>query len=368
MNCLLYESCRPIKGYNRSIIYDLQRNNYDFIPNDLHSLLNNSTINVEDDNLEIKDYFDFLFDNEYIFKMNNPLLTKGFTKLNLGWYSPSIIENTILNIADYKGKPSIARIISFLNQLNCIHIQLNISAKISIENLKELMNLFEDTKIDTVELIVGYNNYAVESVKSFCKKYFRIKNIIVYSSPFKKIHNFGSDSLSNIVFLKTDEITLLNSGVKEYQFTSNYSLFTESQNHHTYFNRKLYIGSKGEIKNAPECEETFGNINDIKDVEELKQIIATPEFQKYWFVHKELCDVCKDCEFRHMCVDNRLPYQRKDGIWYHKIECNYNPYICKWKEEEGYQTLAEIGVLSNEDGFSVNHEKIATINEVLWAD
>lgn len=148
----------------------------------------------------------------------------------------------------------------------------------------------------------------------------------------------------------------------------NLQLFTESQTHHTYFNRKMYIGAKGEIKNAPECEEEFGNINDLGSVEDLKQIIAIPEFQKYWFVHKELCDVCKDCEFRHMCVDNRLPYQRKDGSWYHKTECNYNPYICKWKDEEGYRTLEECGVVSNEKGFSINHEKITAINKTLWEE
>ncbi len=69
-----------------------------------------------------------------------------------------------------------------------------------------------------------------------------------------------------------------------------------------------------------------------------------------------------------MCVDNRLPYQRKDGSWYHKTECNYNPYICKWKDEEGYQAFEEIGVISNENGFSINHEKIAAINKILWEE
>ena len=67
-----------------------------------------------------------------------------------------------------------------------------------------------------------------------------------------------------------------------------------------------------------------------------------------------------------MCVDNRLPYKRKENEWFHKIECKYNPYIAKWEGEEGYQTLEECGVLSNEKGFSIDHEKIAKINAVLW--
>ncbi len=155
---------------------------------------------------------------------------------------------------------------------------------------------------------------------------------------------------------------------QKFYFNINITLFTESQAHHTYFNRKLYIGPNGEIKNAPECEEEFGFIQDLESPDQLKEIIQTPAFQKYWFVHKEITDVCKDCEFRHMCVDNRLPYQRAKNEWYHKTECNYNPYIAKWKGEEGYRTLAECGVISNHEGFTINHEKIAAINEELWGE
>lgn len=107
---------------------------------------------------------------------------------------------------------------------------------------------------------------------------------------------------------------------------------------------------------------------DNVDIESLKKIFVNSDNTKLWNVHKELVDVCKDCEFRHMCVDNRLPYQRKDGSWYHKTECNYTPYICKWKDEKGYHTLEECGVISNEQGFSINHEKIASINELLWEE
>lgn len=74
-----------------------------------------------------------------------------------------------------------------------------------------------------------------------------------------------------------------------------------------------------------------------------------------------------DCEFQNICTDNRLPKRRSgNGSWYNIYECNYNPYIAKWKGEEGYRTLAECGVNSDENGFSKNHERIAKINEELW--
>jgi len=107
---------------------------------------------------------------------------------------------------------------------------------------------------------------------------------------------------------------------------------------------------------------------DNLNVESLKKIFNDHAKLKLWFIHKDLIDVCKDCEYRHMCVDSRLPNQRKDESSYHEEECSYNPYICKWKGEEGYKTLEECGVISNDQGFSIDHDKIASLNEKLWAD
>lgn len=364
MSYFLFECCRPIKGYSRSIIYDLERTDYDFVPNELWQHITTNKVNIK---YIPQSYLDFLLSKEYIYLMDNLSFQKGFTPLNLDWCSPSIIENTIIKLTTCKNL-DFQKIIYVLEQLNCFHVQINISELIRIEELENLMFFFNDTKINTVELILKYNNFTINSLQLICEKYLRIKSVIIYSSPFKQIKNDSDDTLGNIVFLKTSMKELLSSGIRIYHFVTNFKLFTESQAHHTYFNRKLYIGPKGEIKNAPECEETFGNINDIKNTQELKQIIAKSEFQKYWYIHKELCDVCKDCEFRHMCVDSRLPFQREDDSWYHKTECNYNPYICKWEGEEGYQTLEECGVISDEKGISIDHERIAAINKILWEE
>lgn len=91
--------------------------------------------------------------------------------------------------------------------------------------------------------------------------------------------------------------------------------------------------------------------------------------EPFWHSAKTKTDICQNCEFRYMCIDNRLPTQRQtDGLWYHTVECNYNPYIAKWKGEEGYRTLAQCGVKSDETGFSIDHERIAKINEELWGE
>ena len=152
------------------------------------------------------------------------------------------------------------------------------------------------------------------------------------------------------------------------QLSRNLDHFTEAQEHHTYFNRKLCIDTDGTIKNASECAEAFGNIADLTSADDLFQIISSPDFQKYWFIRKDQTDVCKDCEFRYLCTDNRVPVKRNDHEWYHTVECGYNPYISLWDDEDGYKTLSDCGVVSNQDVFSIDKEKIEAINRGLWAE
>lgn len=56
-----------------------------------------------------------------------------------------------------------------------------------------------------------------------------------------------------------------------------------------------------------------------------------------------------------MCVDNRVPVKRKENEWYMETECNYNPYIAKWKGEKGYMTLLECDIQSNKKEFKIKN-------------
>ena len=76
--------------------------------------------------------------------------------------------------------------------------------------------------------------------------------------------------------------------------------------------------------------------------------------------------ICKDCEFRFVCSnDFELIYDNLLEVFTKKTDCKYNPYIAKWEGEEGYQTLEECGVISDETGFFIDHKKIAIINAGL---
>jgi hypothetical protein len=73
-----------------------------------------------------------------------------------------------------------------------------------------------------------------------------------------------------------------------------------------------------------------------------------------------------DCEFRRICVDNRHPIYFAQNLWYFKNECEYNPFISKWTDEEGYLTLEMSGVIFDEKKIEINKNKLNINNYRLW--
>ena len=315
---ILYAPQNISKGYLKSIYIDFYNSNYSS------------------------------FDKNKISQSNNFQLTR---ENYLDWNNPSAITNSIICL---KNIDLFEKILNYLEQAICKHIVLHFIDFLSIEEIKTYINKLLDYNIQSVIIICQYDEiYFSDEFGDLIMELKINKKLFVLNSPFEKIFE---DTM--FFTLKEKEYNYLK---RKNEFVSNISLFSESQLHHTYFNRKLYIGPTGEIKNAPETEQVFGYIQDITE-DELKEIISSRHFQKYWFVNKGLIDVCKDCEFRHMCVDNRVPIERKSNEWYNSLECNYNPYIGKWEGEEGYLSLADCGVVSNEKGFIIDHEKVRKIN------
>jgi hypothetical protein len=190
-----------------------------------------------------------------------------------------------------------------------------------------LIGCIHNANVQSVQLAMPYRQaFYTDEFGELIMAHSKIQFVILESSPFEK-------NIENKMFFATKKLHAYHVK-KQKQFVSNIPLFSESQLHHTYFNRKLFISNSGDIKNAPECTTIVGKIQEITKPKELIALIKTREFQKYWYVFKESCEVCRDCEFRHVCVDNRVPHQREDGHWYHQEECNYDPYTGKWKEEE----------------------------------
>jgi radical SAM protein with 4Fe4S-binding SPASM domain len=335
-----------VKGFNRSCIYDLPRKKYDFVPNEVLSKI----IELEDNHQETietlldedeKSWLDFLIENEYAFYF--PELFKDcFPKIDFTWKNPSPITNAIIDIEDFESPIEF----KIFEDLNCKHLVIRFQ---NIENIDFIFTFLEerlkDLTFKSVDIIIEKNATIPVKQYTFLKKKL-VKEITLISS---------------VVVSKREMVT------KTKRFRPNFIVeiktFSEAQKHNLFFNRKLYIDSKGLIRNGVESHQQFSSITEDKSI---KKTVSSSRFQKLWKINKDEIEVCKDCEFRYMCLDNRIPKKRKDGTFFQETECAYNPYVSLWDTDEEFLSLEEIGVKSDINGFSHDNEKIRSINQVLW--
>ncbi len=336
----LFSNCVPVKGYSQSIIYDLQLSNFEYIPNLLFDIL---IISDEMPVSKIKDYYNNEYDDgidnylkyleskEYGFFTYEPDL---FPKMDLYWDNAFEITNLIVE--------------------DNFQLLLKSNLSLNVDNLTIIYSSFENTTMPNLQKLLGnincqstqffilYNKDIQKIIDELCYTLKKITQIVIYNAPENVKKTYG---ILDVTFITKSFQFTNTSNVNLNYFSPNIFIYTESQNHHTYFNRKLYINKKGEIKNSPESPYVFGNLEDIKNDVELRDYINNPSFQKLWHITKDKTFVCKDCEYRFMCVDNRIPKTINNETWFHETECNYNPYIAKWKGEHEYKSLLECGVI-----------------------
>lgn len=352
-----YSNIKIVKGALRTSIMDLQNGNYHLLSNEYVIFSKSNEFNQNDCDKEI---LEFLKDLEMIYQINN--LTKNFIDLKEDYDTPGYFSNVIIEI---EGNPSISQLhIDKLSQFGVKAIQLIFNYLSNLKELFEIVDLFKTSSITTIEVIIKNMSESIglQELKKIQNFSTRVKLIAVFNSKLQK--KIIEPSNVNIITL-TSSFDIKSNFISRNTFYCNIDLYLEAKNRNTYLNKKLFIDKEGNVKNSPESTEYISTIDKI---ETFTDSIFYSKISKYWIISKDLIDVCKHCEFRYMCVDNRIPLQRNEKEWYFENECNYNPYIVKWEGEEGYMTLTECGIQSNKSGFEINSQKLSAINKKLWGD
>ncbi|GAA0743168.1 grasp-with-spasm system SPASM domain peptide maturase [Gaetbulibacter jejuensis] len=337
MKLVLHSNCLLVKGYSRSIICDLGRNNIKLIPNSLYEILNNhkgQTIeeiktfyNHQHDEV-IDEYMDFLSENEFIFFSNHP---NSFPELNTKWSYNTKITNSIIDFS-----PVIAtRVFQILNELgslNCEFVQFRFYEKVSIITLRKILKFVKDYKlpIKSVEFILKNNPiYEQNDLPTLIKNFSRLMRVIVYNSDQDKIIRSEVNDNAFLVYTSENYFSEKCCGViHQKYFTVNISSVTEAMNHNSCLNRKISIDRMGNIKNCPSMFQNYGNIKNTT----LKESLSHKDFNKYWNITKDQINICKDCEFRYVCTDCRAYRENPKDIHSKPLKCGYNPYTNKWEE------------------------------------
>ena len=330
----LHACCLPVKGAVRSTICDLQIHTFHFIPNGLYEILtecgNCSVAEVKemyDNEFDdvIDEYYSFLVKHELGFWCEEEEWAL-FPAIDLAWERPEVITNAIIDVNENSTHdyPSIIR---QLDELACKALQIRCFCFTSHQQLVTMMEACSRSRLRSIELLIKYDGKLQHAdLESLCSRYKRISQVLVHSSPFEK-----SSTVSGLNTQISHKKNIIDSAshcgqVKPGYFTVTLPLFAESQQYNTCLNRKISVCADGEIKNCPSMATGFGNVKDTT----LFAAVAHKNFKDLWHLHKDQIEVCKDCEFRHICTDCRAFVQKEHDVFSKPLKCSYDPYTATW--------------------------------------
>jgi SPASM domain peptide maturase of grasp-with-spasm system len=313
-------------GSKRSIIIDSQRNQIKYISNEIAKLLKRkvllSKLKAKESNLF--DQIMILVEQEFGFFTNQP---NNFPTLNLDWRSPQRISNAIIEF-NPKLNSQYKKVIENFNLLRCGYVEVRIYEVCEFAELEVFLRLFNNSTIRNIRIYLPSQMIPSEKkLKDLSFLQRRIQQIVVHSH---------SGSLNKIV---VENLTLLftpekiNSkhccgNISFSRFATSIKHISESTKYNTCLNGKVSISAKGEIKNCPSLKESFGNVFISDIITEVKR----ESFEKYWRHNKDKILVCKDCEFRYICMDCRAYIEDPKNKYSKPLKCNYNPYEAVWEE------------------------------------
>jgi len=308
---ILASNCKIITGHLKSILIDLQNQELLELSDWQFKLLKDiSKLNKDEFIKKEIDFINSLIKKDVILKVPKQTL-KYFKELNNEFENDSIINNSIVRINNsivyYQDK-----LISNLNSVGCKFIEIRILDIMEKDILFEFLSRFKFTTIQSIDVFIPFNlNFTQCELINLQNKIFELRWIFIYSTPKNKLNNYNDKKLVNTLYLSHD-INSKNCGViSSFYFAINIAMYTESLNNNTCLNCKISVDENGVVTNCPSIKENLGNLQ----FENLNEILLKKKTKKYWNITKDMINVCKDCEFRHICTDCRAFLEDQKDIY-----------------------------------------------------
>ena len=331
----MFSNCLVSRGKNRSLILDIQREKFTFIPDTLEEIIEvfskkKSVGEIHDlygiDNIEIiNEYLNFLLENEFGFLVNFEEFDL-FVEMSKDFETPSFLSNCIIEISN-KSLINFEKSINSLEKISCKNIQLISYDEIEITVLKKILKITQNTNFQSIELVLKYTDTIFNFIPNINQYNYRITQLTLHSSG-KKSKKLNTNIFTTI-YIDYEIKNFSNCGIIDSKyFNVNQDKVFESYNHNSCLHKKISIDKNGDIKNCPSMVESFGNIED----KTLEEALNHPNFKKYWNINKDQIEVCKDCEFRHICTDCRAYIEEPKNQYSKPLKCGYSPYTNEWEE------------------------------------
>lgn len=332
---ILYADCFLVRGHTRTMICDISRRKMFFIGNPFYDLLLQLKTNTigdvcnmledETDYTAFEDFANYLLSHELGLLVDD---TSVFPPIDLVWDSPYAITNALIDLRDKI--PDFKKIFSELEQLDCPYIQIRAYQAVGPDVLRTILPGTAGTGFRNIQFLLKYTDrYALEQYMDIVREY-PVLSLIFHSVPPEDCAALqGRYSRSEIQFLTQVIDSCQSCGVinKDSFLLVDLQGFIENIRFNGCLNRKISIDEHGNIRNCPSMQVSYGNIEDTY----LKDVVDREDFRSMWSINKDAIEVCKDCEFRYICMDCRA-YTRDPGNLLSKpAKCSYDPYVGKWK-------------------------------------
>lgn len=317
----LFTTCKIVKGYTRSLIYDLQRSKFFELKNEDLSNFNSNFILVA--SKSNKKLIQFLLSNELIFELEKDEI-EFFPNLDLQFIRPYTINSTFIKSSSLCIDNSISWV--KLSEIGVRFVSILVQ-KVMIDEIKEIVEILDQSNFYNVQIYLDNSELPdneLENISQLVNSQFTVS--------FFQINTNKDLNLKKFIFSEFE----LN---QTQSFRINTELYIESLSFNNYFHKKIFI-QDDEIVPYIDSEISFGKLSEIT-CQDLKKTVERTDFQIFWTISKDKIDICKDCELRYMCVDNRIPQRRKKDEYFFLNECCYNPYIAKWQGEQDYESVQD---------------------------
>lgn len=366
----LYPNIIPVKGFNRSILMDLYKSDFKYIPNYFCDFLLENQYNsftkstfisycgANDKFDELNNIFNFFIDNDYLVLLDIHL-SYGLQNNQHIISNESIIIDTIIELSS-KSNWNIENLFTILNDLGALFLEVRFLDDISfIKFNSKIQHMLINHSVEFVHYIIPFSEKTKKELANLPNDFVRLGKITFYNCLAKP--DFNNDTI-NIEYSTQNSIDNKNCGcIHPDFFKFNVNSYYRDIKKNNCLSNKLSIDQNGEISNCP-SKKSFGNLSKVN----IDQLVKTKIFQKEWEVTKDKVLICSDCEYRWMCSDCRAFTSDDSTIYSKPLKCEYNPYINKWKNEEGYLSEKEVGVCIENGKLNIDYNKLTEINDLLW--
>jgi SPASM domain peptide maturase of grasp-with-spasm system len=308
----LYSYCVTTRGEEFSIVMDTQRIKCVHIPNFMHEILKEYTDHdvqkIEelygDDGGIIMEYLTKLEKEQFGFFTEQPAL---YPALNINWSTPGKIHNAVIEI-DNVSAFNYNDVLFQLEQLQCRHIELWLTENVNICDISGLLCTLNGSVIRSVDIIMAGSAALSPSVlldlRSSSQK---VNYVVVYNAPEEVV------DAGNKIACTSATASLLKA---THSLTDNYlcislNFYLEALHFNPYYNKKVSIDKKGNIKNTLDADVVFGHVGNDR----IGDIISSPGFQELWHVTGDRIVEQHTSPFRYFKM-NIEPLEKVDDYFY----------------------------------------------------